>query len=246
MKATYGLVGYPLGHSFSRGYFTDKFSREGIDAEYLNFELADIAELPAVVAQIPDLRGFNVTIPYKRDIIPYLSGMSDEAAEIGAVNVVRVEKDRSLRGFNSDVYGFVESLKPLLGHKMPEKALVLGVGGASRAVVYGLGKLGMSVTRVSRREGAGELTYNDLTAETVASHRVIVNTTPLGMYPKTDACPDIAYDAITPDHICYDLVYNPLETLFMRKCAEQGATVSNGLKMLHLQAERSWQIWNSD
>ena len=245
-KETYGLVGYPLGHSFSRAYFTDKFEREDIDAQYLNFELSDIALLPIEIAKYPGLKGFNVTIPYKQDVFRYLNKLHPEAEKIGAVNVVKVETDGTLTGYNSDVYGFVESMRPLLEGYNHKKALVLGVGGASRAVVHGLRTLGLEITRVSRREGAGDMTYSELSPRVLEAHTVIVNCTPLGMYPKTEDCPDIPYEAITSRHVCFDLVYNPLETLFMKRCARQGACVSNGLRMLHLQAERAWQIWQED
>lgn len=244
-KELYGLVGFPLGHSFSRAYFTDKFRKENIDAEYVNFELPDIDGIKEIVASTPLLRGFNVTIPYKSGIIPYLTRLSEEAAEIGAVNVVRVERDGSLSGFNSDVYGFTESLRPLID-ATHRRALVLGSGGASKAVCHGLKMLGIEPTVVSRTPVPGALTYASLTPETVGNHTVIVNTTPLGMYPRVDTCPDIPYDALTPRHVCFDLVYNPTETLFMRKSAEAGATVKNGLEMLHLQAERSFELWQSD
>lgn len=246
-KDIYGLIGYPLGHSFSRAFFTEKFEKEGINAEYLNFQIEDIELLPQIIARHPGLRGFNVTIPYKEKVIPFLKCLSDEAVRIGAVNVVKVEADGTLKGYNSDVYGFVESLRPLLAEEVRgnDRALVLGVGGASKAVCYGLRKLGLEVTQVSRREGVGDLTYGDLTPLIIATHRVIVNTTPLGMYPKTDACPDIPYGAVTQGHVCFDLVYNPEETLFMKRCAAQGAKVKNGLEMLHLQAVRAWEIWTA-
>lgn len=242
VETVYGLTGYPLGHSFSKAYFTEKFAREGIDARYENFEIDDIAMLPGLVSRIDNLRGFNVTIPYKQAVIPYLAELDESAASVGAVNVVRVTSDKSLKGYNSDIYGFVESLKPMLG-ATDRSALVLGVGGASLAVCHGLRSLGIQVSRVSRRAGAGEYVYADLTPELVAEHTVIVNTTPLGMYPKVDAAPDIPYSGVSSAHVCFDLVYNPAETRFMQLCAEQGAKVSNGLRMLHLQAEKAWEIW---
>lgn len=243
--ARYGLVGYPLGHSFSRNYFKIKFESDNINARYDNFEISDISMLPELLGQIENLRGLNVTIPYKEAVIPYLTELDDEAASIGAVNVVKVGKNGELKGFNSDLYGFVESLRPMLPTGEALSALVLGVGGASRAVCHGLKTLGINVTRVSRRPDAGELTYSELTPDVIRSHRVIVNTTPLGMYPKVEGAPDIPYSAITPGHICFDLVYNPEITKFMELCAAQGAAVKNGLEMLHLQAERAWEIWNS-
>lgn len=244
MKKQFGLIGFPLGHSFSRAYFTEKFAKEGINAEYNNFELTDIAQLRELLTANPELRGLNVTIPYKQSVIPYLDELSREAATIGAVNVVRAEPDGRLKGYNSDVYGFTESIRPLLTAGHHAKALVLGAGGASRAVIHGLKSLGMEVTQVSRRKGAGDMTYDELTPAVIADHTVIVNATPLGMHPDADSSPALPYEAVTERHVCYDLVYNPLNTRFMQQCAERGACVANGLEMLHRQAERAWEIWN--
>ena len=245
----YGLLGYPLGHSFSAKYFAEKFAKEGIDATYKNFEFAEVADAVAYLLQQDDLQGFNVTIPHKQAIMPYLNGLSAEAEAIGAVNVVCVKRDADgavkLLGCNSDVVGFSNSIQPLLRPKLHSKALVLGTGGASKAVMYGLRKLGVEPIYVSRTPTEGQLTYNDLTPEVMRNYKVIVNCTPLGMYPKVDACPDIPYQYLTPDHLLYDLVYNPLETLFMKRGAAQGAVVKNGLEMLHLQAEAAWVDWNS-
>ncbi|MBR0202135.1 MAG: shikimate dehydrogenase [Bacteroidaceae bacterium] len=260
MKQEYGLLGHPLGHSFSRAFFNDKFAREGIDAEYLNFDLSDISELPQLLAEHPNLCGLNVTIPYKQAVIPYLDELSDEARAIGAVNVIKVlpptaavlpptggvREGPYLKGFNSDVIGFTESIRPLLEphHK---KALVLGTGGASKAVCAGLDKLGIEWRYVSR-SGAGErlFTYSDLTPEIIAEYTVIVNCTPLGMYPRIDSCPEIPYRALSPRHLLFDLVYNPEITLFMRNGRRQGAKVKNGLEMLHLQALASWEFWTGE
>ena len=244
----FGLIGYPLGHSFSRGFFTRKFADEAIDAEYLNFEIPDISDVRKVWAT-PGLAGHNVTLPYKQAIIPFLDGLSDEAAAIGAVNVVRIEADPSSPegvkrvGYNSDVVGFCESIRPLLRPKH-KRALVLGTGGASKAVRYGLLSLDVEPVMVSRSAGKGDLTYADLTPEVMASHTVVVNTTPVGMYPKVDECPPIPYELLTPDHLCYDLVYNPEETTFLRRAASRGASVKSGLEMLDLQAIEAWRIWN--
>lgn len=245
----YGLLGYPLGHSFSAKYFAEKFAKEGIDATYKNFEFAKVADAVAYLLQQDDLQGFNVTIPHKQAIMPYLNGLSAEAEAIGAVNVVCVKRDADgtvkLLGCNSDVVGFSNSIQPLLRPMLHSKALVLGTGGASKAVMYGLRKLGVEPIYVSRTPKAGQLTYDDLTPEVMRDYKVIVNCTPLGMYPKVDACPNIPYQYLTPDHLLYDLVYNPLETLFMKRGAAQGAVVKNGLEMLHLQAEAAWVDWNS-
>ena len=243
--ATYGLLGYPLGHSFSRAYFTEKFRREGIAAEYLNFELPEIAQLDAeVLARHPNLRGFNVTIPYKQAIIPRLHSLSPEAAAIGAVNVVRVEHTASglrLVGDNSDWIGFTDSLRPLLCADHRE-ALVLGTGGASRAVVYSLERLGIRAHLVSRTARPGILDYAAL-PQWMARCQLIVNCTPLGMYPRIDTCPPIPYDLLTPAHLLYDLVYNPAETLFLQKGAQRGARTKNGAEMLELQALAAWEMW---
>ena len=243
----YGLIGYPLGHSFSRGYFNEKFKAEGIDAEYLNFEIPSIIEFNQVIEENPDLCGLNVTIPYKEQVINYLDELAPDARQIGAVNVIQIIRQSKgkvkLVGHNSDVIGFTQSIEPLLkpSHR---KALILGTGGASKAVRHGLASLGIEPTYVSRTpKDPTFLTYEQLTPEVMASHTVIVNTTPVGMYPKVDHCPDIPYDLLTPDHLLYDLIYNPDETLFMKRGKAQGATVKNGLEMLLLQAFAAWEIW---
>ncbi len=245
---TYGLIGYPLGHSFSRKFFTEKFEKEGIDAQYLNFEIPSIEEFPEVIKNHPELRGLNVTIPYKQQVMQYLDDISEEAKAIGAVNVVKcqlstVNCQPHLTGYNSDVIGFVESIKPLLQphHK---KALILGTGGASKAIRYGLEKkLGLETLFVSRSAREGMITYEDVTAEVLKEYEVIVNCSPVGMFPHVDECPALPYEAMNENNLLYDLVYNPLETLFMKKGAAQGATVKNGLEMLHLQAIASWEFW---
>ena len=239
----YGLIGFPLGHSFSRGFFTEKFAREGIDAEYVNFEIPDASMLLDVIRDNPELRGLNVTLPHKQAVIPLLDELSDEAKEIGAVNVIRV-RDGKLKGFNSDIIGFTESIKPLL-QPWHKKALILGTGGASRAIRVGLTRLGIEWTYVSRTPREGMLTYSDLTAEVMQQYMVIVNCSPVGMFPKTGEAPNIPYELLTPKHRLYDLVYNPEETLFMQKGRAQDAIVKNGLEMLHLQAIASWEFWHS-
>lgn len=238
----YGIIGYPLGHSFSKGFFTEKFACESIDAQYLNFEIPDVAMLPDVLRNNPELRGLNVTLPHKQAVIPLLDELSEEAKEIGAVNVIRVRNGK-LKGFNSDIIGFTNSIKPLL---MPhhKKALILGTGGASKAIRVGLNRLGIEWTYVSRSPREGMITYEDITAETLQEYTVIVNCSPVGMFPNVAQAPEIPYDCLSDKHLLFDLVYNPEETLFMKKGREQGATVKNGLEMLHLQAIASWDFWN--
>lgn len=242
----YGLIGYPLGHSFSIGYHNQRFADEGINAKYLNFEIPSIDDLPAVLSQNPELKGLNVTIPYKEKVIPFLDYVSPEARAIGAVNVIRVEhqgKKITLKGYNSDVIGFTQSIEPLL-ENYHKKALVLGTGGASKAISYGLKSLGLETVYVSRYERPGTIQYGSITPEVVEEYNVIINCTPLGMFPKTEECPSLPYEAMNERNILYDLIYNPDETLFMRKGAQQGATVKNGLEMLLLQAFASWEFWN--
>jgi len=243
----YGLIGYPLGHSFSISYHNQRFADEGINAKYFNFEIPSIDDLPEVLSVNPELKGLNVTIPYKEKVMQFLDYISPEARAIGAVNVIRIErqgkKKTVLKGYNSDVIGFTQSIEPMLEdhHK---KALVLGTGGASKAVCYGLKSLGIEPVCVSRYERPDTIQYQSITPEVVQEYNVIVNCTPLGMYPKTEECPDLPYEALTRNNILYDLIYNPDETLFMRKGAEHGANVKNGLEMLLLQAFASWEFWN--
>ena len=245
---TYGLVGYPLGHSFSQDYFTKKFAAENIDAQYLNFQIEDITLFPEKVLTVDGLSGLNVTIPYKQKVMVYLDEIDETAQKVGAVNVVKIIRNGSnvrLRGCNSDVVGFENSLKPLL-KPCHTSAYILGTGGASKAVRYVLEKLGIDYQFVSRTADAADniLSYKQLTNDLIASHKLIVNCTPLGMSPKIDACPEIPYQAIGVEHLCFDLIYNPEETLFLKKAKEQGATIKNGLDMLIGQAIRAWEIWN--
>lgn len=244
----YGLIGNPLGHSFSKGYFNEKFSNENIDAEYVNFEIPTIDDLPAVIAENKNLCGLNVTIPYKEKVISYLDEVTTDARAIGAVNVIRIERSTKgeprLIGYNSDIVGFTQSIEPMLENHH-KKALILGTGGASKAIFHGLKKLGIEAIFVSRRNMAGTVQYKDITPEVIQEYNVIVNCTPCGMYPHTDECPDLPYEAITEKNLLYDLIYNPDQTLFMRKGAERGAKVKNGLEMLLLQAFDSWRFWNS-
>jgi len=242
----YGLVGYPLKHSFSIGYFNEKFSSEKIEAEYINFEIPDINNFPEIIEANPNLHGLNVTIPYKEKVIPYLDELDKQTAAIGAVNVIKIIRNKGgkpkLIGYNSDIIGFTQSMQPLL-QSHHKKALILGTGGASKAVFHGLKNLGIEAKFVSRTARFGMLTYEELNAEIIKEYTVIVNCTPVGMYPKVDACPDIPYEAITSEHLLYDLLYNPNITLFMKKGEAKGAVTKNGLEMLLLQAFAAWEIW---
>ncbi len=243
----YGLIGYPLIHSFSQNYFNQKFEAENINARYVNFEIPDIGDLMEVVSENDNLWGLNVTIPYKEQVIPYLDEIDEDAAKIGAVNVIKFIRNKNslkFKGYNSDIIGFCDSIRPLLTPART-KALVLGTGGAAKAVFRGLENLGISPIYVSRTNKEGMLTYGDLTSEVIADHKIIVNTTPLGMYPHMDECPNIPYQCLTPEHLCYDLLYNPDVTLFMKRAEEFGAETKNGLEMLLLQAFAAWNIWNA-
>ncbi len=238
----FGLVGRNISYSFSRGYFRKKFEQEQVDARYDNFDLENISLLPGVLDQHQDLEGFNVTIPYKEAILPYLDSLHPDAAEIGAVNTVKVLESGRLKGYNTDHLGFSESIRPLL---LPEhkKALVLGTGGASRAVVYALSQLGISAELVSRNT-TGTRSYEDLDEGVLSDHLVLVNCTPLGTFPEVHRFPPIPLQHLGPRHLVYDLVYNPPVTRLMELATAQGARVSNGQKMLELQAEAAWRIWN--
>lgn len=245
----FGLIGYPLGHSFSQKYFTEKFRAENIlDCSYENFPLKDITRLTELLKLEPDLAGLNVTIPHKSEVIRFLDNISPEAEEIGAVNVIRIARDKKeiiLSGYNSDVYGFTESILPYLKQNTGN-ALVLGTGGSSRAVSYALVKIGLNVTLVSRKHQPGMITYSDVDHLVMENTSLIVNTTPLGMFPDTAGKPGIDYNLLTSHHVLYDLVYNPEMTAFLKEGKERGCTAIGGLEMLHLQAEKSWEIWNSD
>ena len=242
----YGLIGYPLVHSFSQNYFNAKFENERINARYINFEIPSIDDLAEVLARNPELKGLNVTRPYKEKVIPFLDSISPEAKSIGAVNVIRVSRKGSktiLKGFNSDVIGFTKSIEPML-ESCHKKAMILGTGGASKAVDYGLKSLGLETMFVSRFNRPGTVRYDNITPEMMKEYNVIVNCTPCGMYPHTDECPNLPYEAIDEHNILYDLLYNPDLTLFMEKGAKRGATIKNGLEMLLLQAFASWDFWH--
>ena len=240
-KRQYGLIGYPLKHSFSPGYFATKFEKEGIeDAEYNLYELDDIS-LFSDLAKM-NLQGLNVTIPYKEKVIPFLHEMSIEAQEIGAVNTIKFE-DGKLVGYNTDTYGFEQSLLSFYGDKKPDYALVLGSGGASKAIGYTLQRLEIKFQIVSRK--TMYLNYPDIDKSYFDHNLLIVNTTPLGTWPEVESCPNIPYQYLSDRHMLYDLVYNPEKTLFLRKGEEKGAKIKNGHDMLVLQAEKSWEIWNT-
>ena len=239
----FGIVGYPLSHTFSPGYFKEKFETEGIeDASYQVFEKADLHLFLSEAQQHEDLIGFNVTIPYKEGIIPLLHSISDEASFIGAVNTVK-RVNGKLEGYNTDVFGFQKSLEPLLKQHHTD-ALILGTGGASKAVRYVLKQLGINYLFVSRSKDRGQITYDQLNENFMKNYPLIINTTPLGMKPDVDTAPQLPYQFVSENHLFYDLVYNPSVTKFLRLGQQQGATIKNGLEMLHLQAEKSWEIWN--
>ena len=236
----YGIIGFPLFHSFSAKFFNEKFATERIEAEYTLYPIG-IGHLKLEIGNLLDsLDGFNVTLPYKQEVIPYLERLDETAEVIGAVNVVYKHV-----GYNTDCLGFMESMRPLV-REYDRKALVLGTGGASKAVCYGLRKLGIIPTLVSRTPKEGMLGYDALTQEVMDSHTIIVNCTPLGMFPDVDSCPDIPYERLSARHLLYDCVYNPEETLFLKKGKAQGCTIKNGLDMLYGQAKAAWKIWNNE
>ncbi len=245
----YGLIGFPLSHSFSKKFFTSYFADNSIDAEYLNFEISDISMLPAVLKEHPNLVGFNVTIPYKEAVLPYLDSCDAKAAAIKAVNTVKIERTNgkiSLKGFNTDLIGFRNSILPYL-KPHHNKALVLGTGGASKAIVATLNDLSISTQLVSRvaKEGVS-ISYNQLTEAIMLEYSVVVNTTPLGTYPKTETFPEIPFEYLTDKHLLFDLVYNPAVTQFLQKGADHGAATKNGSDMLELQALAAWGIWTEE
>jgi len=247
---TYGLIGHRLGYSFSRNFFTEKFIRENLpEHEYVNFELDSINEFPGIFEQGKDICGLNCTIPYKQQIMQFLDEIDAEAAQVGAVNTVKImSKDgkRHLKGFNTDIYGFENSLRPMLEEKH-KKALILGTGGASKAIKHILNKLQIKFVSASIEEPLfeNEIRYNQIDEQLMKEYLIIIHATPIGTFPKVDRCPDIPYQYLTSDHVCFDLVYNPEETLFLKKAKAQGAQTKNGLEMLHLQAIRAWEIWNA-
>ena len=261
----FGLIGHPLGHSFSQAYFTEKFARENIDARYETFDWEDISEIRQLLDKHPDLKGFNVTIPYKEAIIPYLDEIDETAKEVGAVNTVKVLENSRLKGFNTDIIGLEvvlfetlsvrgtskgTSVTPEGGYVVPLRylaklspALILGTGGASKAVQYVLKKHDINFHLVSRNPSKGHFTYETLTPDVIKHHLLIINATPAGMAPNIDEAPVIPYEALTSEHVLFDLIYNPEETLFLKRGKAKGAQTINGLSMLYAQAEASWRIW---
>jgi len=243
-KRVYGLIGKNISYSFSKQYFSDKFILGNLeDCTYENFDMQTIEEFPAIIANNPAIKGLNITIPFKETVIPYLNKLSKTAAQIGAVNVIRVTKKGNIKGYNSDFYGFMKSLEPLLQphHK---KALILGTGGAAKAVSFALDKLGILFTFVTREEKEGMIDYDRINATTFDNYHIIINCTPLGTSPNTTEFPPIPYNFFTDKHIAYDLIYNPEETQFLKKAKKKSAITKNGYEMLVLQAEKAWKIWN--
>ena len=248
---TFGLIGYPLSHSFSQKYFTEKFAKENIkETEYKLFPLEEISAFKQLIENESTLKGLNVTIPYKETIISFLHELDQTAKEVGAVNTIKVTDDLKLIGYNTDIIGFRESLKPLLASHH-ERALILGTGGAAKAVNYVLTQIGVACSYVSRNRtqlpsGEKVFDYKELNRHTMEAFHLIVNTTPLGMHPNSNTCPEIPYEYLTPRHLLYDLVYNPEQTMFLKKGKEKNTITQNGLNMLYLQAEKAWEIWNNN
>lgn len=243
----YGLIGFPLGHSFSKKYFTEKFNTEGIESEFNNYEIENIESFPNLLIEDTNIKGLSVTIPHKQNIIEYLDILSPEAKATGAVNSIQVKREGNkilTKGYNTDIYGFKHSLLPFIeGHNKKLSALILGTGGAAKAVAYALNECGIEYKFVSRKSEKNKLSYKQV-KEVLANYKLIINTTPLGMYPKVEECPDIPYELLDENYYLFDLTYNPELTTFLSKGKEKGAKIMNGLKMLHLQAEKSWSLWN--
>jgi len=244
----FGLFGYPLEHSYSKKFFTEKFQREGRnDCVYENFESENIYDLKKIVRENPDLMGLNITIPFKQDVIPMLDNLDDISQKIGAVNTIKIIRhDQSkfeLHGYNTDAWGFELAIRPIL-RPHHRRALILGTGGSAKAVSYVFRKLNIEHFFVTREDSRFHYTYADLNNNTMKAFQIIVNTTPLGMYPKVNECPNIPYEFLTHKNLCFDLIYNPAQTLFLEKSKDAGAFIHNGFRMLRLQAEKSWEIWN--
>ncbi len=242
--AKFGLIGKNIGYSFSKTFFSEKFERENLPHSYENFDIPSIKNFPQIIAETLNLKGLNVTIPYKEEVIQFLDILDIEAEKIGAVNTIKITEDKNLIGFNTDYFGFQKSLENFLPlqHKT---ALILGTGGASKAIAYTLGNLGFEYKFVSRSAASNILDYSALNKSIIENHLLIINCTPLGTFPNITDCPPIPYQFITKNHLLFDLIYNPTETEFIKRGKIQGAKTSNGLKMLELQAEKAWEIWNS-
>lgn len=243
----YGLIGYPLKHSFSSKFFGEKFDQEKIDAEYNNYEIDNIDVLSSIVSSDSELKGLNVTIPYKEKVIALLDELDETAKAIGAVNVIKITRNQgqvTMKGYNSDLIGFQNSIKPMIDPNIHTKALILGTGGASKAVEYGLKRLGLETKYVSRTSSKNVFTYKELSSDILSEYKVIVNASPVGTFPNVDECPNIPYEYLTDSHLLYDLVYNPPMTKFLELGAKQGAKIKNGSEMLRLQALAAWSIWN--
>ncbi|RTY98764.1 shikimate dehydrogenase [Flavobacterium sp. RSP49] len=244
VRKRFGLLGRNISYSFSKGYFTDKFNNENFTGcTYENFDIPEITALPEILKNTLNLKGLSITIPYKETVIPFLDKLSKKAELIGAVNTIKITKKGTLKGYNTDYYGFKKSLEPLLQphHK---KALILGTGGASKGVAFALDELGIPYTFVSREAKENAIEYNRINATTFDNYQIIINSTPVGTSPNVDAFPLIPYEFFTGKHIAFDLIYNPAETQFLKKAKQQGAQIKNGLDMLIFQAEKAWKIWN--
>lgn len=241
----FGLIGKNISYSFSQGYFTKKFKELKLsDNTYRNFDIDDINAFPKILTDFPQLKGLNVTIPYKEQIMEHLDKLDEKAKKIGAVNTIKISKKGKLTGYNTDCYGFKKSLAPHLKFRH-KRALILGTGGASKAIAFVLSELKIKYQYVSRTPKKGQLSYDMLDEKTIARHLLIINCSPVGTFPDIEACPDIPYEHITEKHLLYDLIYNPPETRFLKNGKAKGASICNGLKMLELQAEKAWNIWNN-
>jgi len=241
---TYGLIGKKISYSFSQTYFTKKFLKNNLkNYNYINFDIDSVNELSDIL-KTKNLKGLNITIPYKEKVLKFIDRIDEDAKFIGAINTIKINYDNTLVGYNTDYIGFIKSIKPHIksNHK---KALILGTGGASKAIVYGLNKLSIISTKVSRKKTNGDIIYNELNKKIILDHQIIINCTPIGTYPDIENYPKIPFKYLTNEHICYDLIYNPNETRFLKKSKKMGAEIINGLKMLEIQAEESWKIWNS-
>ncbi|SRX55292.1 shikimate dehydrogenase [Aequorivita sp. CIP111184] len=240
----FGLLGKNIGYSFSKSFFSEKFEKENLPHSYENFDISSIEKFPNIISKTPNLKGLSVTIPYKQQVIPFLDNLNEEAEIIGAVNTIKISDEKKLTGYNTDHFGFQKSLKDFLPLQQ-KTALILGTGGASKAIAYALGNLGFDFKFVSRTATLNMLDYSSLNQAIIEKHLLIINCTPLGTYPNIEGCPNIPYQYLTKNHLLFDLIYNPSETEFLKRGKSQGTKTSNGLKMLQHQAERAWEVWNS-